>query len=60
MDDNESEKTTNTLNTLERVLAQEDVYALLTRARVHYVKSVANRHDPVEQSKKILTSRKMF
>ena len=52
LEDNESEKAITTLNNLDRLLNLEDVYALLTRARVHYLKSVVNRHEPVEQSKR--------
>jgi tetratricopeptide (TPR) repeat protein len=53
LDDNESEKALSVLNNLDRVLTQEDVYSLLTRARVYYLKSVTCRHDPIEQSRRL-------
>lgn len=51
LEDNEIEKALTVLNTLDRVLSQEDVYSLLSRARIHYLKSVTSRHDPIEQSR---------
>lgn len=60
LEDNEFEKSFSILNNLDRMLGQEDVYALLTRARIHYLKSVNVRHDPIEQSKVKFTFRKML
>ena len=51
IDENELEKANTVLNKLDVMLNLEDVYALLARARMQYLKSVAVRHDPIEQSR---------
>lgn len=60
IDENEYEKASSVLHKLDGMLGQEDVYSLLARARMQYLKSVAVRNDPIEQSRLLITFRKMF
>ena len=48
IEDGEYEKCLNTLANLDRVLNFEDPYALLTKARGQYLRSVNQRGDPSE------------